>query len=74
MNPNTQQIQIYQSEDGRLELKVAFDQDTVWLTQAQMAELFATQRPAITKHLANIFKAGELDEAATCSILERLNP
>jgi len=72
MNNPTQQVQIYQSEDGQLELKVAFDNDTVWLTQAQMAELFGTQRPAITKHLANIFKTGELNEATTCSILEHM--
>jgi hypothetical protein len=72
MTNNKQQIQIYQSEDGQLELKIAFDHETVWLTQAQMAELFGTQRPAITKHLTSIFKTGELDEAATCSILEHM--
>ncbi|MGL5108454.1 MAG: virulence RhuM family protein [Vibrio ordalii] len=65
-------IEIYQSKDGQLELKVSLEQDTVWLSQAQMAELFATQRPAITKHLSNIFKAGELDEMSTCSILEHV--
>ncbi|MDF1584379.1 MAG: virulence protein RhuM/Fic/DOC family protein [Methyloprofundus sp.] len=68
----TSNIEIYQSNDGQLELKVSLEQDTVWLSQAQMAELFATQRPAITKHLSNIFKAGELDQNSTCSILEHV--
>ena len=45
-------------------------EQTVWLTQAQIALLFDTQRPAITKHLNNIFKSGELKEKSVCSILE----
>ena len=61
---------IYQSEDGALQLPVALEHETVWLSQAQMAELFGTQRPAITKHLRNIFKSAELSENAVCSILE----
>jgi hypothetical protein len=65
MNPNTQQIQIYQSEDGRLELKVAFDQDTVWLTQAQMAELFGTSADNVSLHLKNVYATQELNEQAT---------
>ncbi|MDX5933622.1 virulence protein RhuM/Fic/DOC family protein [Acidithiobacillus thiooxidans] len=72
MNHENTQIQIYQSDDGQLELKVAFDQDTVWLSQAQMADLFGTKRPAITKHLSNIYKSGELSEDSTCSILEHM--
>lgn len=72
MNYENTQIQIYQSDDGQLELKVAFDQDTVWLSQAQMADLFGTKRPAITKHLSNIYKTGELSEDTTCSILEHM--
>ena len=46
--------------------------ESVWLTQEQIAELFETKRPAITKHLANIYKSGELNEATTCSILEHM--
>jgi hypothetical protein len=46
------------------------ENETVWLTQAQIAELFGTKRPAITKHLNNIYKTGELEEDNTCSILE----
>ncbi|MBE7562463.1 virulence protein RhuM/Fic/DOC family protein [Acidithiobacillus sp. HP-6] len=72
MNHENTQIQIYQSDDGQLELKVAFDQDTVWLSQSQMADLFGTKRPAITKHLSNIYKSGELSEDSTCSILEHM--
>ncbi|MFA7655540.1 hypothetical protein A6M27_10145 [Acidithiobacillus thiooxidans] len=72
MNHENAQIQIYQSNDGQLELKVAFDQDTVWLSQAQMADLFGTKRPAITKHLSNIYTSGELSEDSTCSILEHM--
>ena len=44
----------------------------MWLTQQQIADLFGTKRPAITKHLANIYKSGELDENSTCSILEHM--
>ncbi|WP_301391831.1 virulence RhuM family protein [uncultured Duncaniella sp.] len=51
-------------------LDVRVDKETVWLTQPQIAELFGTKRPAITKHLSNIFKSGELDEDSVCSILE----
>lgn len=67
-----QNIEIYQSKDGKLELKVSLEKDTVWLSQEQMALLFGTKRPAITKHLSNIFKSGELDENSTCSILEHV--
>lgn len=62
---------IYQSEDGALQLPVALEHETVWLSQAQMAQLFGTQRPAITKHLRNIFKSAELSENSVCSILEQ---
>lgn len=67
-----QHIQLYTSEDGQIRVEVTQDADTLWLTQAQMAELFATQRPAITKHLGNIYKSGELTEKSTCSILEHM--
>ncbi len=53
---------------GRLEVRL--EKDTAWLTQEQMASLFGTQRPAMTKHLSNIFKSKELEEASVCSILE----
>jgi len=64
------QIIIYQTADGQTAIDVKLEKDTIWLTQKQIAELFGTQRPAITKHLSNIFKTNELKEAAVCSILE----
>ncbi len=48
------------------------ENETVWLTQKQIAELFGIKRPAITKHLKNIYLSEELDEASTCSILEHM--
>ncbi len=59
-------VQIFQSADGQVQLDVSLDQDTVWLTQAQIAELFQVQPQNITMHLKNVFSEGELDEAATC--------
>lgn len=58
--------------DKQLTLEVKLGDETVWLTQEQIAVLFGTQRPAITKHLNNIYKSGELEEKSTCSILERM--
>ena len=64
------EIIIYTSEDGNIQLNVNLSQDTVWLSQQQIAELFGTKRQAITKHLKNIFFSQELKEEAVCSILE----
>jgi len=49
-------------------LQVRLENETVWLTQSQIALLFGTQRPAITKHINNIFKSGELDKESVCAI------
>ena len=65
-------IIIYQSEDGKTQLDVTLEHETVWLTQKQIAELFGTKRPAITKHLKNIYASEELTEDSTCSILEHM--
>lgn len=65
-----QHIAVYQSTDGALSFNVPLVDDSVWLSQQQMAELFGTQRPAITKHLGNIFKSAELDEKVVCSVME----
>ena len=63
------EIVLYQpNELTKLEVRVA--DETVWLTQAQMAELFDVNRQAITKHLKNIYDSQELQQEATCSILE----
>jgi len=56
------EIILYRAPDGRAALDVRFEEDTLWLTQKQIAELFATERSVITKHLRNIFNSGELDE------------
>ena len=61
---------LYTGNDGAVKVDVFIQNETLWLTQAQIAELFGVQRPAITKHLSNIFKSDELDENSVCSILE----
>jgi len=66
---NKGEIVIYKSKEGP-KLEVRLHEDTIWLTQKQIAALFGTQRPAITKHLNNIFKSGELEEKVVSSILE----
>ena len=65
------EIIVYQPQ-STLRLEVRLQDETVWLTQAQIAELFGTKRPAITKHLNNIYISGELSETYTCSILEHM--
>ena len=64
------EIVIYQTKDKQVQLEVKLEHETVWLSQKQIARLFGIQRPAITKHLYNIFKSGELQEKSVCSILE----
>lgn len=64
------EIAIYQSQDGALTFDIPLKDESVWLYQAQMAELFGIKRPAITKHLSNIFKSGELEQTVVSSILE----
>ena len=64
------EIAIYQGKDKKVKIEVKLQQETVWLTQKQIAYLFGTKRPAITKHLRNIFKSNELQENSVCSILE----
>jgi prophage maintenance system killer protein/phage regulator Rha-like protein len=61
------QIQIFQAIDGGISLAVALKQDTVWLSQAQMCELFGRERSVITKHINNIFKEGELVRDEVCA-------
>lgn len=63
------EIVLYQPE-GAVSLEVRLENETVWLTQQQISELFGTGRQAITKHLKNIFASNELDENSVCSILE----
>lgn len=60
------QIEIYRNENGATQINVMLEEDSLWLTQAQMAELFETTPQNITMHLQNIFREGELKEEATC--------
>jgi len=62
----TSELILYQTEDGRTRIQCRFEGQTLWLTQAQVAELFQTTPQNITLHLKDIFAEGELDEGATC--------
>ena len=63
---------LFTSRDGAVSVTAALRGETVWLTQEQMAQVFQVQRPAITKHLRNIYRTGELAEESTCSMMEHL--
>ena len=60
-------IEIYSSQDGSIQLNVKLENDTVWLTQSQMAELFGVDRTSIVRHIRNIYKSEELDQKSTCA-------
>ena len=60
-------IEIYSSQDGSIQLKVKLENDKVWLTQSQMAELFGVDRTSIVRHIRNIYKSEELDQNSTCA-------
>jgi hypothetical protein len=64
--PPQSSIILYQTEDGRTRIQCGFDAETLWLTQAQIAELFQTTPQNVTLHLRAIFAERELAEAATC--------
>ena len=63
---NNSEILMYQTDDGQTQIEVKMEDETVWLTQAQMAELFQTSTQNITIHIKNIYEEGELEEASTC--------
>ena len=63
---NYGEIIIYQTEDGLTKLDVRMEDETVWLTQQQMAELFQTSRTNVVDHIKNIYEEDELDENSTC--------
>lgn len=69
-NQGYNEIIIYQDKDGLAKVDVKIENDSLWLTQLQIAELFGVQKAAISKHLSNIFKSGELDKNSVVSILE----
>ena len=59
-------IIIYQSEDGQTHIEVRMDEDTVWLTQQQMSDLYQTSRTNVVEHIKHIYEDSELVEEATC--------
>ena len=65
-NETDQKIVIYQTEDGKTQIDVRLENETVWLTQAQMAELFEKTPQNITMHIGNAYKEGELERESTC--------
>ena len=69
---NSNHIIVY--ENGEVEVKVSLDnkKETIWLRTEDIALLFGVNRPAIVKHIGNIYKSGELEEKSTCSILEQV--
>lgn len=66
------QIEIYTTKENQIEVQVLFEQDTVWLDARKIAILFDVKRPAIVKHIHNIYDSEELIENSTCSILEQV--
>ena len=60
------EILIYQTDDGQTNIEVKIEDDTVWLTQQQMSELFQTSRTNVVEHIKHIYEEGELDETSTC--------
>ena len=63
------QIVVYQTADNQTQIEVHMENETVWLTQAQMAELFQKDRTVISRHIRNVFNEGELEEQSTCAKL-----
>ena len=70
LNDQTTEFLLYTAPGGQVKVEVLLNNETLWLTQERIAELFGVQRPAITKHLKNIFEGHELQEEVVCSILE----
>jgi hypothetical protein len=71
LRDQTTEFLLYTAPNGGIKVEVLLSNESIWLTQERMAELFGVQRPAITKHLKNIFESNELQEQVVCSILER---
>jgi len=66
------ELVLYKAKDGQVQLDIELTNDTLWLSQAQIADLFGTKRQAISKHLRNIYDSKELDEYTTCSKMEHI--
>ena len=69
---NKGEIIIYQTSKKEAGFEVRLKEDTVWIDARQMAQIFDVNRPAVVKHINNIYKTGELDQKTTCSILEQV--
>jgi len=67
---NKTELILYKTQDSDITIDVLVENETIWLTQKQIANLFGTEHPAISKHISNIYKSGELDKNSTVSILE----
>jgi hypothetical protein len=65
--PIKAEVILYQSEGANVPVEVRYMDDTLWLTQAQMAELFGVDRTVVSRHLKNIFDSGELERGSTCA-------
>ena len=65
---------LFTTPNGKVKVEIFLHNENIWLTQERIAVLFGVQRPAITKHLKNIFESGELDEKVVSSILEHTTP
>jgi hypothetical protein len=64
---NNTEIQIFRAKDGKTEILVKLENETVWLNQYQLESLFETDRTSINRHIRNIYKSKELDENSTCA-------
>lgn len=64
------EILLYTTPNGKVKVEIYLQNETIWLTQQKIADLFGVQRPAVTKHLKNIFETGELKEAVVSSKME----
>ena len=68
------EVLLYTTPNGNVKVEIYLQDETIWLTQQKIADLFGVQRPAITKHLKNIFETRELKEEVVSSILEHTTP
>lgn len=71
---NTGEILIYQNQEGNIKIDVRLEEETVWLTQAQIALLFGKGRTTITEHIQNVFNEGELQENVVCREFRHTSP
>ncbi|MBU1411629.1 virulence RhuM family protein, partial [Myxococcota bacterium] len=68
MTETSQQIVLFTSHDGAVSIPATLERESVWLTQAQISELFGKERSVITKHIGNAIKEGEVEEESVCAV------